>query len=173
MCKALLSSGAVFDLTNRYRYLLWRTWDRHAGVATFIMLNPSAADAESDDPTIRRCVAFARSWGFGGLRAVNLFGYRASQPQALRVVPDPFGPDNDHFVENSCRDADMLIAAWGNHGLLLDAATRIAELVPDTTYCLGLTRLDQPRHPLYVRSGCIPTPFRPQAVHPRLCGHGP
>jgi Protein of unknown function (DUF1643) len=92
-----LSSGAIFDLTNRYRYVLWRTWDRHAPVVTFVMLNPSAADAGNDDPTIRRCVAFARGWGFGGVLVVNLVGCRTAQPVALREASDPSGPDNEYF----------------------------------------------------------------------------
>ncbi|TMF61888.1 MAG: DUF1643 domain-containing protein, partial [Chloroflexi bacterium] len=68
--------GATFSADRRYRYRLWRRWDGARPVVAFVMLNPSTADARRDDPTIRRCIGFAKSWGFGGVEVVNLFAYR-------------------------------------------------------------------------------------------------
>ena len=90
-------TGADFDPTGVYRYSLWREWDARAPAVAFVMLNPSTADAGKDDPTIRRCASFARSWGYGSLEVVNLFAYRASEPKRLRQTPDPIGPANDRL----------------------------------------------------------------------------
>ena len=76
--------GAVIDPTGLYRYSLWREWNPDAAQITFIMLNPSRADATNDDPTIRRCINFASSWGYGYLEVVNLFAYRTSHPQQFK-----------------------------------------------------------------------------------------
>src|SRR4028119_2392792 len=87
--------GAIFDPTRTYRYALWRTWDAARPPVAFVLLNPSTADARRDDPTIRRCANFARTWGFGGLEVVNLFAFRATHPTDLKCAADPVGPQND------------------------------------------------------------------------------
>ncbi len=100
-------TGADFDGTGAYRYSLWREWDSRRPIVAFVMLNPSTADAAKDDPTIRRCASFARSWGYGSLEVVNLFAYRASEPKRLRQTPDPIGPANDDYlVDAADRVAD-------------------------------------------------------------------
>src|SRR5262249_44998661 len=84
--------SAVISACGRYRYYLCRKLAGGGGrVATFIMLNPSTADAERDDSTIRKCVGFGRRWGCGQLHVVNLFGLRATQPTELRTVGNPVG----------------------------------------------------------------------------------
>ena len=86
MGQGLTASGAVFSPCERYRYKLWRVWDpaRPLGCVMFLMLNPSTATDTEDDPTIRRCIGYARSWGYGGLYVGNLFAYRATDPADLR-----------------------------------------------------------------------------------------
>ena len=86
-----MHTGAEFDATGCYRYLLWRSWDGQAPRVGFVMLNPSRADAAVNDPTIRRCLGFARTWGFGAMDVVNLFAYCTAQPAVLRQVNDPIG----------------------------------------------------------------------------------
>ena len=87
--------SADFSACGTYRYALRRIWLPAAPQVLFIGLNPSTADEKSDDPTIRRCLGFARSWGYGGLIVANLFAYRATAPSALREARDPIGPLND------------------------------------------------------------------------------
>ncbi len=139
--------GATFDPTGVYRYRLWREWDPALPTVAFIMLNPSTADATYDDPTIRRCIGFARSWGFGRLEVANLFAYRATRLADLRAAPDPVGPCNTEHLAAACAKAGLVIAAWGNGRLFVPADPPHLPDVPLAT--LGLTRLGEPRHPLY------------------------
>src|SRR5882672_740313 len=111
-------SGAVFDRTGRYRYLLWRAWDQAAPGVAFVMLNPSTADARRDDPTIRACTRLARAWGFGSMRAVNLFALRTSDPSNLARARDPVGGQNDAYLVDAASAAGLVVLAWGNHGRL-------------------------------------------------------
>jgi hypothetical protein len=141
---------------EQYRYELTRVWEPAATKATFVMLNPSTADASVDDPTIRRCIGFARTWGFGGIRVVNLYAYRATDPKTLRKVDDPIGPDNDRWLENAAEYAAYwdcpLIAAWG---AIPDPARvwRVTHLPHfDRLKALGVTKDGHPRHPLYVKA---------------------
>ncbi|TME62616.1 MAG: DUF1643 domain-containing protein [Chloroflexi bacterium] len=137
--------GATFSADRRYRYRLWRRWDGARPVVAFVMLNPSTADARRDDPTIRRCIGFAKSWGFGGVEVVNLFAYRATDPGELRRVADPVGVDNDRHIRRAIARADLVVLAWGAR-----AGSRRLLNLPQAR-CLGLTRAGQPRHPLYLR----------------------
>jgi hypothetical protein len=138
-----------------YRYDLTRTWGNLDGPATFIMLNPSTADAAADDPTIRRCIGFARSWGCDGLRVVNLYALRSTDPRSLWTHPDPVGPDNDTAIADAASAAaydDLpLVAAWGTHARP-DRVERVLALpyVRDRLQCLGVTNAGAPRHPLYL-----------------------
>jgi hypothetical protein len=75
--------AALFSRDRRFRYRLGRRWGQGAAVC-FVLLNPSTADEVVDDPTIRRCIAFARSLGYGGLEVVNLYAYVATDPAELR-----------------------------------------------------------------------------------------
>ena len=110
------SGGAVFDPTGAYRYTLTRSWPDGRGRVAFVLLNPSTADSERNDPTIRRCIGFARHWGFGALEVVNLFAYRTPHPAALRMAPDPVGRDNDRHLLAAFGRAELLVTAWGVHG---------------------------------------------------------
>lgn len=142
---------AAFDPTRRYRYLLRRTWGAGPRVA-FVMLNPNVADATIDDPTIRRCVGFARRWGFRSVDVVNLFAYRARHPRELARAVDPVGPDNDRHLRRAIARADLIVCAWGATRIAQPRAARLAELLAGrAARCLGRTRSGAPRHPLYLR----------------------
>jgi hypothetical protein len=124
----------------------------------FIGLNPSTADHEFDDPTVRRCLGFARRWGYSRLDLVNLFAYRSTDPLGLRTAADPVGPQNDQVVQDLVAMADLVVAAWGNGGHGFDRVQDIWPLLPDV-YCLGITQTGSPRHPLYVRGEMEPVPY--------------
>lgn len=135
---------------GRYRYLLWRRW-ADADSLLFIMLNPSTADAAQDDPTIRRCIGFARAWGFGGVEVVNLFAWRATLPRDLARARAPVGPHNDRAIVEAAARSRAVIAAWGVHGALRGREAEVARLLASTRLrCLGTTIEGAPRHPLYV-----------------------
>ena len=150
--RAPRSPSAEFSRCRRYRYTLERRWATRGPTVVFIGLNPSTADERTDDPTVRRCVGFARDWGFAGVVLVNLFALRSTDPALLLTDRDPIGPDNDHWIRSSLRAAAMVVAAWGVRGGLLDRDAAVAAIAGDL-HCLGLTKAGHPRHPLYL-SAC-------------------
>ena len=154
-------SGAVYSGCEAYRYRLDRQWS-DAPVVTWIMLNPSTATELSNDPTIARCEARTRAGGFGGLRIVNLFALRATDPADLKRHPSPVGPDNDHHLHAACADADRVIAGWGIHGSHRGRAGEVLRMLRDRgvrIHTLGLTQHGHPRHPLYVAYATQPEPW--------------
>ena len=168
-----MQAGAEFDTTGCYRYLLWRSWDEQAGRVGFVMLNPSRADAIVNDPTLRRCLGLARSWGYGSLEVANLFAYCTAQPSHLRRVSDPVGKENDRYLVALSQRVDHIVFAWGNGGKLQSRDQAVRALLGDRKpiYCLGTTKLGQPRHPLYLRRDAQRSLYDSQgkaATHNRL-----
>ena len=145
-------SGAVLSDDGLYRYQLWRTWDPvNPKRMLFVMLNPSTADAERDDPTIRRCIGFAKREGCGSLEVVNLYALRATKPAHLLDHPDPEGPDNYHHWELALGRADIVVAAWGaSIPRWLPISSAANRGWRHDWYCLGITKDGCPRHPLFV-----------------------
>lgn len=142
--------SAILSVDGRYRYTLTREWDDSLSKLVFVMLNPSTADAELDDPTIRRCIGFAKREGFGGLRVVNLYAYRATDPRELKRCIDPVGPDNDMYLTMVFADAPVVVAAWGVNA---DSyrVRQVRKMLGDTPIlCLGATKAGHPQHPLYI-----------------------
>ena len=150
---ALERSGATISPDGIYRYALTRRWDSTKGLVRWIMLNPSTADATVDDPTIRRCMGFARSWGFGGILVHNLFALRATDPRELKRHPDPVGPHNNAHLADPQASRLPTVCAWGAHGALNGRADAVLDLLRRAgakPTCLGLTKAGHPRHPLYL-----------------------
>lgn len=142
-----------FSRDRRYRYDLGRRWGAGATL-TWVMLNPSMADEWVDDPTIRRCISFSRAWRFGALRVVNLFALRTPDPHALLEAGDALGPGGERALRSALRDADAVVAAWGNvHPRLAGRVEKVRRLLPSEAMCLGVTGRGEPRHPLYVGGG--------------------
>lgn len=158
-------SGAEISPCGLYRYTLWRRWDASLPRAVFVMLNPSTADADKDDPTIRKCIGFAKRWGCGGIHVVNLFAFRATKPTALLGGFGPTGTYNTRYLQialRSCspwheRDVGPCVIAWGTHsskrlraliGCESNLLRQLAEKLPIRIHCLGLTKDGSPRHPL-------------------------
>ena len=153
-----MKTDAILSECRMYRYALWRTWDESKPYALFIGLNPSTADETEDDPTIRRCIGFSRTWGFGGLCMANLFAFRATKPGVMKAAEDPIGPDNDQWIRQLSVDAGVIVAAWGNGGSHLDRSRTIAEMIPNLK-CLQLNKSGEPVHPLYQPSTATPIPM--------------
>lgn len=143
-------SGANFSRCRRYRYTLWRRWDGERPLAMIIGLNPSTADATRDDPTIRRCIGFARDWGYGGLIVTNVFAYRATYPADLKAAPDPVGPRNDAWIRRMALQAELIVAAWGNDGAWLERSAHLRKMLAGRLKCLRLNAAGEPAHPLYL-----------------------
>lgn len=140
---------------GRYRYVLERDFVGVGPTVVFCMLNPSTADAENNDPTIRRCIGFARREGAGKLAVVNLFAGRATKPDDLFVMEDPVGPRNEQAWESLLTGDEIFIAAWGADKRAKRAADRFrawARMWKRELYCLGKTQAGAPRHPLYVKA---------------------
>lgn len=158
----MLRSTASFDRSRRYRYSLLRVWDESLPRCCFCMLNPSTADATQNDPTIARCIAYAERWGFGSLEAINIFALRSTDPVGLYRETDPVGPGNDRAIRRAAARADLVVLAWGNHGRLGERSLRVRRLLAPicTPHHFGLTKLDEPKHPLYLRADAKPRPVR-------------
>jgi len=151
-----IERDAVLSECRWYRYLLRRAWDHDRPRALFIMLNPSTADAETDDPTTRSCTRLCRAWEYGSFEIVNIYGWRASDPKELSKAIDPVGPENDHVIKAAISRCDTAICAWGAHPIELhrrDAVLRLIQRKEPLAYCLGRTKDGHPRHPLYIKTG--------------------
>ena len=149
----VVTRRAVFSDCGTYRYALWREWAQNpVRRCLFVMLNPSTADSEQDDPTIRRCVAFAKAWGADALDVANLYAFRATKPKDMKAASDPVGPDNDAWIERRVRRAGQVVLAWGQNAEPQRAANVVRSIralnVP--MYCLGTTDAGEPRHPLFI-----------------------
>ncbi len=160
-------AGAVISPCGRYRYALWRRWGEGSGELLVVGLNPSRADADGDDPTLRRCVGYARAWGCSGLRLANLFAWRSPDPGALRRVADPVGPDADRWLVGLAAGARLVLAAWGNGGRL-GGRSRVARRLLPPLQVLRFTRLGEPAHPLYLPASLRPQPWIEPPIDPPI-----
>lgn len=159
--------GADISPCGRYRYTLWRRWDIDKPMVLWIMLNPSTADAAIDDPTIRRCMDFARRWDAGGIRVCNLYPWRATYPRDLPSGPEVGGAhtgilsNNDHAIISAASDAGRIIAAWGsNVGPWPMQRAHVRDLLRHRHIeALRITKHGLPWHPLYVRGNVEPIPY--------------
>lgn len=149
---------AVFSPCRRYRYELWREWDTSLGYAMFVGLNPSTADETNDDPTVRRCIRFARDWGYGAMCMTNAFAFRATDPRVMKREPSPVGPENNHRLRYLASGAGVVVAAWGTHGVHLGQADFLRLHLPGL-HILRLTKDGHPAHPLYLPADLTPQPW--------------
>jgi hypothetical protein len=149
---------------GRYRYKLYREWDAAGDRLVFVMLNPSTADANVDDPTIRKCIGFATRMGYGQIVVLNLFAYRATKPEDLWAFVAANGdidmPENECVLRNETRRFDVCIA-WGanarrapNHA---DYAKYLIRARAKSVFALRLTNDGIPCHPLMLPYSCVDT----------------
>lgn len=168
------SSSAAISDCGMYRYDLVRRMNPTGfrRRCTFIMLNPSTADADQDDPTIRRCMGFATRWSCGTLAVLNLFAYRATSPSDMKGAADPIGPDNRKHFKHWLGDTydflearkDIVVCAWGVHGTHRGQDRVVMDWLREwraEPQCLGVTKDGHPKHPLYVAGD---TPLQPFAI---------
>jgi hypothetical protein len=163
-CEAWFSEEKPVPL---YRYKLSWHWAHPPHLVAW-MLNPSTADHEALDNTVKGIEARARAWGYGGLTVINLFAFRTKDPAVMRAAHDPVGPLNDGVILEVLRAAaaerSTILCAWGNDGVFrsrhLEAAALAKTAGVDLT-CLIVTKQNQPGHPLYVGHEVVPVPWRP------------
>lgn len=155
-----MKKAAVISHCQKYRYSLSRIWEPEKETVTFICLNPSTADENIDDPTIRRCVNFAKSWGMGGLYMANLFAYRATDPKMMKKAFDPVGPANDEYLLNLASISKIVIAAWGTTGIFKKRDRKVKRLLGEKLHlCLEISKNGHPKHPLYLKKDLVPVSF--------------
>lgn len=164
-CPTPVIASAVISECGKYRYSLTRVWDESKPRVMFIMLNPSTADANNDDPTIRRCVGFAKSWGYGGIYVVNLFSLRATNPKDLLKASFVVGVENEKWFRKMSALAHLVVCAWGNGAIVSKIKKRLGHTwkplswIDRPLFYLDLSNDGTPKHPLYLRKGLTPTPI--------------
>lgn len=169
----------LFSPDRKYRYALWRRFEQpyemlteyspttmRDGYVMFIGLNPSTADENKDDPTLRRCIDFAKRWGYCELCMTNLFGFRATQPRDMLKTANPIGADNDITLLRVAKEAAMILCAWGGEGkfggrdeVVADMLTRPYAGQKDLM-ALRLISDGSPEHPLYIPAETKPIIWR-------------
>lgn len=163
-----MKANAVISSCQKYRFLLTRDWWASGPRMTWLMLNPSTADALVDDPTVKRCVSYAKAWGCSGLDVVNLVPWRATDPKELFTVP--WGkldhPDNWGYFDRSVRANALVVCGWGStpekHLALANKANvllRYLNRLGTVPHCLKTSRNGSPVHPLYQKKDLKPVPF--------------
>jgi hypothetical protein len=154
-----VTPGAILSPCGAFRYLLWREWDASLPCLLWVMLNPSTADASTDDATIRKCMAFARLWGFGSIRVVNLYAYRTVSPAELKRAAYSVGFDNNVHLFVEFQRHKHIVCAWGANAQPERVAfvMRMLQVLDRQPQCLTITKDGQPGHPLYVP---MATPLR-------------
>lgn len=170
----------TFSPCRKYRYVLLREWHGLFSEAqpgevgadkyvNFICLNPSTADETKNDPTIRRCIGFATSWGFQRFVMTNLFAYRSTDPTVIRLLvnQDPVGADNLAHVLNVATGAALVVCAWGVRGVFQQQDAITVALLRNCglkLHCLRTTAQGFPEHPLYLPKELTAIPFAQFAV---------
>lgn len=149
---------ALFSKCRKYRYALWRRWDEKQKQLLFIGLNPSMANEFEDDPTIRRCIGFAHSWGYGGFCIANLYAFCHPYPKELFKAKDPVGPKNDFYLKQFIEENDQVALIWGNEANHSDRYKEVLKLI-EQPFCLHVNKSGQPAHPLYLKKHLKLIPF--------------
>lgn len=157
-----MKKDALISDCGEYRYWLERIWDEEKPIIVFVMLNPSTADSNEDDPTIRRCINFAKDWGYGSINVFNLYDFRSTNPDNLLKTDKPFSDKNIHQIKVHCDVFDKIICAWGNPGMIKKLKKKFPDYNPlegyeDKLYHLGFCKDGvTPRHPLFLKSNLKP-----------------
>lgn len=164
-----MDCGAEFSRSMLHRFTLWRAWGDGPRVA-FIGMNPSTATATENDPTVTRCINYARDWGFAGMFMLNVMAWRQTDPRLLPPSDLDVAPGENllaifRTVELVRSAGGLVVCAWGAHRRVvrLVAAQGLVERVGPPVYVLGLTKDGHPRHPLYMRRDLRPARWDPHA----------
>jgi len=155
--------SARISTCKRYRYQLERSWSTRTSrksTVAFIGLNPSTADANQDDPTIRKCIAYAKAWHYKKLIMVNLFAWRATDPNALLLAKQPVGRLNDKHLDEAVLASALVVACWGEYGAILSRSDELRARYPRRLMCLRTNQSGEPTHPLYLPATLKPVKLR-------------
>ena len=170
--ETLFDSGkkAIISDCGNYRYQLHRVWDNSKPKVLFLMLNPSTADEKEDDPTIRRCIAFSKSWGYGGLLVGNLFAFRATNPKIITKINDPIGSLNICHLAEMSNNVQSIICAWGNSSIVSCLMKKFPNYMPllavnKKLHYLELSNDGTPKHPLYLKGDLKPMEYTSNYKH--------
>ncbi len=145
-------ADATISSCGNYRYVLRRRWAEQMPAIGIVGLNPSTADAHTDDPTVTKCLKLARFWGYGGIILVNLFAWRSTDKNEIRRVADPVGPDNDSTIRDTLATVDDILVAWGNDGVYLGRSGVVRTILArfqKRIFCIKENNTGEPVHPLY------------------------
>jgi hypothetical protein len=163
-----MKRSAELSTCGKYRWWLRRRWS-DGPIVCFVMLNPSTADAEKDDPTITRCIAFAKAWGFGALSVRNLYPWRATDPKdltrAIKRGLDVRGGERGLAELAAAGSADLVIAAWGAYRCSDRAGQFLQLMQAKPVWCLAATKNGDPAHPLYLAADLLPRSYYGCAGH--------
>ena len=169
MRDSTMKKDAILSNDRVYRYTLERTWDCHKERVSFVMLNPSTADEKENDPTITRCLGFAKRWGFGSLVVGNLFALRSRNPRELFQHSDPLGPDNDYHLQRLAEECKTVVAAWGSSARVFppfgDRQAFVKDLLQGRMQCLATTKYGYPTHPMARGLHRVPDDATPRPFH--------
>lgn len=156
-----INGGAEID--GDYRYRLWRDVGGAGREVLWVMLNPSTADGQHNDATIRKCIRFSQLWGYGRFTVMNLFAFRATDPKDMKAAADPVGPRNDDVLAEGMARAKAVVVAWGANGSFRDRDLAFADRHAGVRFqCLGVTKDGSPQHPLYIPYDRPLTPWTPR-----------
>lgn len=153
-----INNGAKFSECGTHRYSIWRIWDKSKQIVMFIGLNPSTANQDSDDPTIRRVIKFASNWGYGGVYMMNLFTQVTPYPHELKLNDDEQIIENRDRIFPMAEWCKLIIFAWGNFKEAEQEGQHYSDIL--NGYCLGKNQNGSPKHPLYIHSKTQPTKFK-------------
>ncbi len=157
---AAVKSEADFSPCMLYRYSLVRDYGKGEGMMNFIMLNPSTANEEFNDPTVHRCEMRTISSGYRFMVVTNIFAFRATDPANMRSAADPVGIKNNEAIASFAGKADEVICAWGEHGLFIDRGRFVRNMLISEKIkakMLKLNKSGEPAHPLYLPKSLIPS----------------
>lgn len=154
-------AGALFSPCEKYRYALWRRWHEQfvpPQMVAFVGLNPSTATESDDDPTVTRCIRFAKAWGFDGMYMLNLFAYRATKPKDMKAQEEPVGEGNDLALADCASLCQTVVCAWGTHGKYLKRSKGVLDegLLGPRLHAMGLNADGSPAHPLFLKKDLKP-----------------
>lgn len=161
--------NAVMDDAKEYRYLFECNWSAGERFVTFILLNPSVGNVTQTDPTLARCMYYAKLWGYDGFKVVNLYAFIATDPDRLLDTVDPVGPENDRYIRLAAEQSETVVLAWGSSITSEDAKKRMEATIELVRHkrpqCLKMTvDGNYPRHPLYLPKNVQPVPYRSKQV---------
>ena len=149
--KDIFESECVWAGQNKeYRYVLRRVWDSSKPKIAFVGLNPSVANEQADDNTVRKCINIARRDGFGEMVMLNAYAYCSTNPRGLDYQPDPKGELNDKYIVQECKTSSKIVIAWGSHVSDERHNTLLKLLESFSLWCFAKNKDGKPKHPLYV-----------------------